>query len=207
MRVLSILVASILLTMFGIGIGVASAAPLEASRALLAGLRSKGRAEATLRYTLEGVPGEPGRPIRGTLALEPPDRARLDVATTGETIAVRADGGDWLDPAAGQLVRLSPARVAPALRWWRVLLGGGGEVRERRDSPGRWWLILPARAGVPADSALVQLDAQGLPARLDLPSGDGPALYRLSSWRFLAAKGASAFTLKAPPGVVEVRLP
>lgn len=183
------------------------ASALESSRALLSSLRAKGRAEATLRYTLPGFPGDPVQEIRGTLALEPPDRARLDVATTGEVIAVRADGGDWLDPAAHQLVRLSPQRVAPALRWWRVLLGSGGEVHERRESPGRWWLVLPARAGAPGDSALVQLDARGLPARLELPSDAGPTLFRISGWRFVAAKGAAGFRLALPPGTVEVRLP
>jgi len=185
----------------------AAAAPLEASRELLAALRTQGRAEATLRYTVAGLPGEPAAAIRATLALEPPDRARLDVRTTGETIVVRADGGEWLDPAGGQLVRLSSGRVAPALRWWRVLLGGAGPVRERRDSPGRFWLVLPAQGTAPADSALVQLDARGLPARLELPGSDGPTLLRLSDWRFLRAKGRAAFTLTAPPGVVEVTLP
>ncbi len=185
----------------------AQPAPLESSRAMRAALTSKGRAEAVLRYTLAGMPGEAGREVRARLALEPPDRARLDVRGTGEIVTVRADGGDWLDPAAGQLIRMSPARVAPALRWWRVLLGSGTGVRERRDSPGRWWVILPARAGEAADSALVQLDARGLPVRLELPEAEGGTVYRLSEWRFLAARGESGFTLRAPPGVVEVRLP
>lgn len=180
---------------------------LESSRALLAQMRAKGRAEAALTYTLAGLPGEPPRTIRGRLALEPPDRARLDVGASGEAIAVRADGGDWLDPAAGQLVRLSPARIAPALRWWRVLLGAAGEVRERRDGPGRWWLLLGGGPGLPADSALVELDASGLPVRLELPALDGPTVYRLSRWRFMPARGRAAFTLTAPPGVTEVRLP
>lgn len=185
----------------------AEAAPLESSRALLAALRKQGRAEATLRYTLAGLPGEPGLAIRASLALEPPDRARLHVITTGETIAVRADGGEWLDPAGGQLVHLSPDRVAPALRWWRVLLGAGGEVRERRDSPGRYWLMLPARAGTPADSALVHLAPSGLPRTLELPADDGATVFHLTDWRFLPAKGDRAFRLQAPPGVVEVTLP
>lgn len=183
------------------------AAPLESSRALLTAMRRSGRAEAALRYTLTSIPGEPATVIRGRLALEPPDRARLDVITTGESIAVRADGGEWLDPAGGQLVRLSPERVAPALRWWRVLLGDAGTVRERRDSPGRFWLVLPAQGATPADSALVQFDSRGLPARLELTGDAGATVFRLTEWRFVKARGRAAFTIAPPPGVVEVTLP
>jgi hypothetical protein len=185
----------------------APAAALEASRALLARVGSGGRAEAALRYALPGFPGEPARPVQASLALEPPDRARLEVAATGEQVTVRADGGEWLQPAARQVVRLSPARVAPALRWWRVLLGGGAGVREERLGARHYRLVLPAHAGAAADTAEVRLDARGLPVRLDLREAGGPLVLRLSGWRFPRARGVAGFTLTAPPGYAEVRLP
>ena len=83
----------IAMTMLGVLLAFpVSAAPLEASRALVRSLAERGRAEATLRYLVASAPGSAPRSVHATLALEPPDRARLDVPATGEKITLRGDG-------------------------------------------------------------------------------------------------------------------
>jgi outer membrane lipoprotein-sorting protein len=190
----------------------ARAAALESTRALASGLARTGRAEATLSWTVLGPPGSPARSMRGTLAVEPPDLARLDVAGSGERVTLRADGGEWLQPELKQFVRLTPRHSVAAMRWWRLLAGstsaGGGGYDERKLAPGHYRLLVPATPAADADSADVWLDAGGLPARLTLADGmGGESGYRLSGWRFTRAKGATAFRLTAPPGVETVELP
>lgn len=185
--------------------GAASSATLQSSAKLAKQLRAAGRAEVTLRYALPAMPGDTPREVRGTLALEPPDRVRLDVTGTGERLVARGDGGEWLQPATKQLLRFGPEHVSPAFRWWRVLLGDARAVRERRVSEGRYVLVLNDEAG-DADSATVWLDSRGLPSRLDVGVEEGGS-YRLSGWKFLAARGASGFKLSAPAGYETVDLP
>lgn len=191
----------------------APAAALESTRALASGLARTGRAEATLSWTVVGPPGSASRAMRGTLAVEPPDLARLDVAGTGERVTLRADGGEWLQPELKQFVRLTPRHSVAAMRWWRLLAGstsagGGRGYDERKLAPGHYRLLVPATPAADADSADVWLDAGGLPSRLTLADGmGGESGYRLSGWRFTHAKGAGAFRLTAPPGVETVELP
>lgn len=191
----------------------ALAAPLESTRALASGLARTGRAEATLSWTVAGPPGSAARALRGTLAVEPPDLARLDVTGTGERVTLRADGGEWLQPELKQFVRLTPRHSVAAMRWWRLLAGstvpaGTRGYEERKLSPGHYRLVVPASPAADADSADVWLDAGGLPARLTLADGmGGESGYRLSGWRFTHAKGIAAFRLTAPPGVETVELP
>ena len=172
-----------------------------------AALARSGRAETTLSWSVAGPPGHAVTALRGTLAVEPPDRARLDVAGTGERITLRSDGGEWLQPALKQFVRLTPRNSVAAMRWWRLLAGAGG-ASEHRLGPRHYRLIVPATPAAAADSAEVWLDARGLPARLELADGMGGRMgYRLSGWRFTRARGAGAFKLTAPPGVETVELP
>lgn len=183
----------------------ANAAPLEASWALVRSLAERGRAEATLHYSVAAAPGAAPRNVHATLALEPPNRARLDVPATGEKITLRGDGGEWLQPSMKQLVMLRPRHAVAALQWWRVLLGDGAGVRERRLARGGYRLVTTSG---PGDSADVWLDARGLPARLELPDGTGGhAVYRLAGWRFSRARGNAAFHLKTPAGYVPVDMP
>ncbi len=185
----------------------ANAAPLESSRHLTAELRRAGRAEATLSWSVAGSPGRAATRSTGTLALEPPSFARLDVKGSGERVTLRADGGEWLQPSLHQLVRLSPRHTGAAMRWWRLLAGGEG-ARERRVAPRGYQLYIPAGASGHADSALVWLDARGMPSRLVLDDGAGGRQeYSLVAWRFSRARGAQAFRLEAPPGVEVVELP
>lgn len=112
-------------------------APPDPARALAARLRERGRAEAVVSCISTDPLSGATRRARGRLALEPPDRARLDFVATGERITLRRDGGEWLQPATRQLLLLPAGRAAAALRWWAVLLGGGPERRGARSLPGR----------------------------------------------------------------------
>lgn len=184
----------------------AAAAP-RSTEALARGLARGGRAEATLRWSVPGPPGSPEAALRGALALEPPDLARLDVAGTGEVITLRSDGGEWLQPALHQFVRLTPRHSVAAMRWWRLLAGAGG-AQERRIASRRYRLLIPGTPYAAADSADVWLDAAGLPERLELSDGmGGVQSFRVSRWRFVARRGAAAFRLQPPPGVETVEMP
>jgi len=176
-----------------------------AARALLAALTRHGRAEVTVRRDAAAeAAGQPA--LSGLLALEPPDRARLDLAG-GERIAVRGDGGEWLQPRLRQMVRLGADTAGGTLHWWRLLLDPAhAGVREQSLGGARWLLTRALEGGV-ADSAWVTLDAAGLPATLGVDDGSGGRVtYRLSGWRFRAARGRAAFVLAAPAGFEVVRL-
>jgi hypothetical protein len=170
-------------------------------------LAKSGRAEATLRFELPGAAGA-GRVVQATLALEPPVRARLDIASTGEKIVTRADGGEWLQPAAKQLLRFRADQAAPALHWWQVLIATERSARERPLGASHFVLTLLDDRGAAEDSAEVWLDARGLPARLLVPAGDPEgATYRLANWRFSSPRGENAFRLQPPSGYESIELP
>ncbi|HXJ69984.1 MAG TPA: hypothetical protein VNM39_13825, partial [Verrucomicrobiae bacterium] len=120
--------------------GAGTANSLEATRALAAGLKRTGRAEVTLAWDVPGTGGSPQR-MRGALAVEPPDRARLDVAGSGERITLREDGGEWLQPSVHQLVILKPRHSVGAMRWWRLLAGATG-ASERKLGDRRYRLLV-----------------------------------------------------------------
>jgi hypothetical protein len=153
-------------------------------------------------------PNADSEELRGTLALEPPDCARLDVRG-GESITMRAEGGEWLQPALKQMLRLGPESAGNALVWWRVMLDPKGSgIVERPLGPGRFLLVRMAASESGEDSAWVTLGAHGLPSRLEISAGeDGRVAYRLGAWRFTARRGRAAFRLSAPSGfeVVDLR--
>jgi outer membrane lipoprotein-sorting protein len=185
----------------------ARATALESTHALLAGLSRTGRAEALLSWSVPGPPGSLSQSMSGTLALEPPELARLDVRGTGERITIRNEGGEWLQPALKQFVRLTPRHSVAAMRWWR-LLGSGTGATERKLAPRRFRLTIEGTPSASADSADVWLDARGLPSRLELFDGmGGKQVYRLAAWRFAKPKGAASFTQVPPPGVEVVEMP
>ena len=189
------------------GAGTVAAGALESTRALAAGLKRTGRAEVTLAWEVAGMSGGAPQRMRGALAVEPPDLARLDVAGTGERITLREDGGEWLQPAVHQLVILKPRHSVGAMRWWRLLAGGTG-ASERKLGTGRYRLVVVRSPTADADSADVSLGAGGLPDRLELDDGAGGHLvYRLTGWKFTPARGAAAFRIVAPPGTETVELP
>ena len=186
---------------------VAPAASPHASAALVRRVGSRGRAEVSVRYVVHGASGG-ARAVHGTLALEPPALARIDIPASGEKLVARSDGGEWLQPATKQMIMFRAQQAAPALRWWRVLLDSDRNARERTSGTGHYVLTLLTERGVPEDSAEVWLDARGLPVRLSVPAGDpGAAEYRLGGWRFLRARGAKAFRLALPAGYESVEWP
>ncbi|HTO90915.1 MAG TPA: hypothetical protein VMJ70_07275 [Candidatus Sulfotelmatobacter sp.] len=187
----------------------AANAPIPASaRALAAKLGGGHRAEADVAYALPDPLGGPARSIRGRLALESPDRVRLDFATTGESVTLRADGGEWLQPANRQLVRIPADRALAVLSWGRTLLPtSGASFREDSLAPRRFRLT-PLAAEAQGMEVLVELDAHGLPRQLTVLAPDSSrTAYHLSNWRFVAARGRTAYALSAPPGFDVVDLP
>lgn len=181
---------------------------LAATRALVARLSALGRGEAAITVTQGDPMGGPDRVQAGRIALEPPDRVRLDFAG-GERLALRGEAGEWIQPQAEQMVRLGPGQAGMAAWLWEVLIQGGtGGFRERRLSPRR--LVLVPRdpeAGLP-DSITVGLDARGYPALIEFAEVQGAATrYRFKEWRFTRARGPAAFTLTAPRGFTVVEIP
>jgi hypothetical protein len=170
----------------------------EVSRALAGKLQAGRRAEVAFKERLSD-------PMAGTLErggrlmIEAPALVRMEYAE-GDVLTLRPDGGEWLQPALGQMLRFGAAGQEVA-RVWRMLLGTAGEgVSERRRST-RSWVLVPSSSGV-ADSAWVDLDAAGLPARLTVFTGDDSNVeYRFTGWRFVAPRGKAAFTVQAPKGI------
>ena len=185
---------------------------LASTRALRARLATTGRATASITVSLPDPLGGPARVERGRLALEPPDRMRLDFPASGERIAVRRDGGEWVQPAMRQLVRIQPEQAALASWLWDVFLRGGVDrFRERSTGNRRFTLVPRNQKGVPDDlpgGLGIVLDRRGLPARLEIgDSAGGGASYVFEGWRFARPRGTRAFVLGAPPGYSVVDLP
>jgi len=200
-------VAAVLLAGALAAYGAAARTPASA-RALAAGLKGRHRAEADLAYSLEDPLGGKPRSIRGKLALEPPDRIRLDFSSTGESVALRGDGGEWLQPATHQLIRIPKDRAVAALDWGRVLLPSAGTTFREDSLAPRRYRFSPLEPDAAASAVLVELDARGLPARLTIENaGADSTLYHFSNWRFTSARGASAYRLAAPKGYDVVDLP
>ena len=181
-------------------------APLGSSRALLAGLRSSGRAEATLQLLrLDPLSGRTST-VRGRLVLELPRLARLELAD-GQQLTLREDGGDWLQPAARQLLRAGTRSAAGALVWWGALLDPQASgVRERKVGPRQYLLSQPGTGDAPVQR--IELGADGLPRGLVVEVSPGERVeYRLTRWRFTRARGAADFVIEAPKGFEVVELP
>ncbi len=189
--------------------GAAGSGTLESAQAFATRLRSSGRAEARVeRRALDAFTGE-WRSIHGRVALEPPDRALLEFPSTGERIALRGDGGEWLQPRLGQMLRLSPEHAAAARGWWELLLpGAGGRFEEEALGAGRFAVVRKEEARRGSDTAWVGLDAGGLPARLEYHvEGGGRIEYRLRGWKFPRARGRSGFVIEPPDSLQVVDLP
>jgi outer membrane lipoprotein-sorting protein len=186
------------LVIVGFAVTAHAAAPTS-SRTLSAKLAKSGRAEAKFVEQVVDPLGEP-RQRSGSVALESGQRVRLDYGA-GEALTLRPDGGEWIQPDLGQLIRLGPAG-SEVTRIWQLLVGGGGAgLAERPRGKGKWTLI-PAAGDAVADSAHVDLDAAGLPARLAVFIGPEQTIeYRFQTWRFSKARGRSAFVLTPKPGM------
>jgi hypothetical protein len=170
-------------------------------------LAASGRAVARF----ERVAGDPltGRDVRleGRLALEPPDRVLLEFGSTGERLALRGEGGEWLQPALEQLLVLGPERARAARVWWSVLAGEEARGISIRRERGRRFAVSATGHGETDGRAWLTLDGRGLPALLELDQDGARTRYRFSGWRFTAPRGRRAFVIEAPPGFEVVRLP
>jgi hypothetical protein len=185
-----------------------AAAPPAATRTLVRRLHAAGRAEARVRASIPDPLTGRSRVVRGTLALELPQFARLDFES-GERLTLRADGGEWLQPATRQLIRAGAESVGGILDWWGVLLPGGAEHwKESRIGPREFRLRAEDADSSDDEGQRVHLGADGLPDRIEVISGVAePRRYDLSGWRFVRARGPVAFTLAAPAGFEIVRMP
>ena len=184
----------------------AAASPLMTARAMSRSLAGGRAGEATVSYAVADMGGTP-RTVTGRVRVESPDRVRLDFTTTGEKITLRSDGGEWLQPATKQLIRIPAERASGALRWWRVLLPGSG-ASFHEDSLGDRRYRLTSRDVPGGITVTARLDARGLPVELMVEGMQEEAVtYRLNGWRFSAGHGAASYRLTAPPGYETVDLP
>ncbi len=190
---------------------VASGAPSAWGAAFLLRLGARLRAEghAECRFVRIVTDSWTGRPTRtpGRIALEPPDRARLDFPTTGERVTLRGDGGEWLQPRLRQLVAFGPARAGDARRWWQLLIDGSAPGIDVSARPGRRLLLVSTGGGVGPDSASLELDAAGLPTRLGVEDGAQQVEYRFSRWTFGPPRGTAMFQQRAPAEYERVEMP
>jgi len=178
-----------------------------ATRRLAARLVASGRAEARLIQTVLAA-GETLRADRGRLTLETPDRLRLDFTRSGERLTVRGDGGEWLQPAARQLLVLRAEQALAAVGLWQILLDGREEAfTERALGGGRYRLVARNRDPSLPDSIVVKLGPDRLPRRIDAWVGDQRFVLALLGWGFSRPKGRAAFVLRAPPGYAVLEAP
>jgi outer membrane lipoprotein-sorting protein len=174
----------------------------------MARLAGAGRGEAAVTLTRSDPMGGPARIERGRLALEPPDRLRLDFTPSGERIAVRGDGGEWVQPRARQMLRLRAEQVNQAAALWSVFLRGGrDDFSERSLGNGRFELEARDSESVLPERIALRLDSRGLPVRVELDDAGDQVRYDFSGWRFTRPAGAPAFVLRAPKGYAVVDLP
>lgn len=188
---------------------LAQSPPLAATRTLAAKLAHSGRGEAAVTVARSDPMGGPDREDKGQLVLEPPDRVRLDFGQTGERIALRGDGGEWVQPASKQMVKIRREQAGLAAWLWEVFLQGGGDAFGEHASGERRYTLEPRDrdSGLPG-KITITLDPRGLPSEVRFVESEGVEIrYRFRSWSFRAAKGAKAFTLTAPRGYAVVDLP
>jgi outer membrane lipoprotein-sorting protein len=204
----SALAGAVLVALAASATAFAAPAPLATARALSAAMAGGRSGEAQVMYTLADPLGGPARTVRGRVRVEAPDRVRLDFPAGGERIAIRSDGGEWLQPASRQLLRIPADRALSALQWWRVLLPGSRESFREDSLGGRRYSLAPLDADAGPVRIVVRLDARGFPAELQV-SGmtDETVTYRLSGWKFGPGRGAAAYRLSAPAGYETVDLP
>ena len=185
---------------------LAHAAPGPTSiQPLVSRMTRAGHAEARVVVTVASA-GDSATARRATLSLEPPDRLRLDYATGGERLTARGDGGEWLQPELKQMLTMTAAQAQQAAMLWDVIQSRASSYAERRVGARTWRLATTdERAG--ADSILLTVGPDRLPAKIETQMGDLHWTIRFMSWRFSAAKGREAFVLHAPAGFEVVEMP
>jgi len=164
-----------------------------------------GRGEVAIVQREADTFGEVGPAHHGTLALEPPDRLRLALEG-GEVLTVRRDGGEWLQPSLGQMIRFGASGAGAATHLWGLLLGRSEDAVESPRGANGWKLRFDSEDAA-LDSVWLDLGPDRLPKRLVAwPSAGGRFEARLGAWKFAKAAGAKAFTQRAPKGIEVVPL-
>lgn len=172
---------------------------------LVARMTRAGHAEARVVVTV-GMAGDSATSRRGTLALEPPNRMRLDYAVGGERLAARGDGGEWLQPDLKQMLTLTAAQAKQASAMWDVMQARSSSYAERRIG-ARTWRLVTTESAAGEDSVLLTVGADRLPSKIEAHVGDLHWTIRLANWRFTPAKGREGFVLHAPPGYEVMAMP
>lgn len=181
------------------------ATPTAASRTLAHRMSATGRAEANLIQRVPDPLGGPAAERHGRLALERPDRMRLDYEG-GESVTLRRDGGEWLQPRLTQMLVFDSTGAGAAQHAWDLLLGRDDAVAERAVGAARWRLRpIHPDPDLP-DSVEITLGPDGLPKRLvTWVQGERSVEFEISGWRFPRAKGRPGFVLAAPHGYEVIR--
>ena len=159
-------------------------------------LTAAGRAEVPVKQVVTTA-GDTVRHLRGQLALELPDRVRVEDTVSGDRLTARGDGGEWLQPALKQMLILRADQAGQVASVWRVLLDASDRIEERSLGQGRY-VLRPRFADAPVDSVWVQVRADGLPAKMRASAGDEHWALEFGTWKFKKPRGAAAFKLSAP---------
>jgi len=175
-----------------------------ALRVLRERLAGAGRAEVAVSQVVMAA-GDTVRRLRGQLTLELPDRVRVDDALSGERLTARSDGGEWLQPAANQMLILRPEQAGQVAGVWRFLLDHSDRI-ERLAGSGRF-VLRSGQPDAPVDSLWVQLRSDGLPLQVCAYAGEEQWTLDFGRWRFRAPRGAGAFKLRAPAGYTVLEWP
>jgi outer membrane lipoprotein-sorting protein len=143
---------------------------------------------------------------KGTVALEPPDRMRLQYLGSKEALTARGDGGEWLQPELGQMLTMSAEQAQRAASLWQVMRSRSSSYVERKLGPSSWRVTIQ-EPGAEAESLTVHVGADHLPSKIETRVGDLHWTIQLSSWHFGKARGKEAFVLHAPVGYEVMPMP
>ena len=176
--------------------GLAAAATPRTLAALRSRLTATGRAEVAVSQVVTSA-GDTVRQLRGQLALELPDRVRVEDTASGERLTARGDGGEWLQPAVKQMLILRADQAGQVASVWRMLLDASDRIEERSLGKGRY-VLHPRFPDAPVDSVWVQVRSDGLPARVRASAGEEQWALEFGTWKFKKPRGADAFKLRAP---------
>jgi outer membrane lipoprotein-sorting protein len=172
---------------------------------LMSRMSRAGRAEA--HVTIRVATGdEAATSRRGTVALELPDRMRLQYTDSKEALTARGDGGEWLQPGLGQMLTMSAEQAQRAASLWQVMRSRSSSYVEKKLGPSSWRVTIQEE-GADAESLTVTTGADRLPSKIETRVGDLHWTIQMSGWRFSKARGKEAFVLHAPAGYEVMPMP
>jgi outer membrane lipoprotein-sorting protein len=182
-------------------VGTGAPAP---SRRLMTRLEHAGRLEAAVVQVTPDPLGGPTVERGGRLAIERPERVRIDYRD-GERVTLRDDGGEWLQPRLQQMLAFDADAAGAVASAWNLLLGHDATLATRVAGARTWRLVPASHADGLPDSVEVELDRAGMPRRMTAWTGEATLTFRISAWRAAAPLGRRGFVLAAPPGYEVIR--